>query len=445
MKSKLEIAAVVVGLIMLLAIFSIAVMFWAVDDSTTTWKPFVFDLPKYPEKTGFETGFYLNQVQPILDRRCIACHGCLDSPCLLKMTSYDGLLRGSLARNPNATHLLAEAPIRLNDAPSLRAWRKRGFCTVIDQQGPPEERPGNSVLYRMIAAGTERNQPGFSLKPLEAVYKKVDAHICPCTEQIDDYLSKHPAAGMPFGFPAISQEELGIFSRWIAGGAPGPSAGEMAGKRATAHPEVIQRWEAFLNQEDKRSPLVSRYIYEHVFLATLTFEEAPGEFYRLVRSATPPAPSASNNGQAHSTALPIREIVTARPFDSPYIDGVDSLYYRLQKITSSYVQKSFFVWTLNDQSRLRLQELFFKTAWPSLEHADPGYNSHNPFRVFQAIPARSRSLFLLENSKLIASGMIRGPVCVGNIATYAIKDYFWVFFVDPDSDPSVKDPELGLK
>ena len=41
--------------------------------------------------------------------------------------------------------------------------------------------------------------------------------------------------------------------------------------------------------------------------------------------------------------------------------------------------------------------------------------------------------------------MIRGPVCVGNIATYAIKDYFWVFFVNPDSDPSVKFPELGLK
>lgn len=445
MKSKLEIAAGLVGLAILLAISCIAIMIWGVADSTTTWKPFVFDLPSYPEETGFDDGFYLNQIQPILNRRCIACHGCLDSPCLLEMTSYGGLLRGGLAQNPDASHLFAEALVRLNDAPSLTAWRKRGFCTVIDQQGPSQERPSRSVLYRMIAAGTERNHPGFPLPPLETVYQKIDTHICPCTEKIDDYLFRRPAAGMPFGFPAISQEELGIFSRWIVAGAPGPSAGEMARKSATAHPEVIHRWEAFLNQQDERSPLVSRYIYEHVFLATLTFEEAPGEFYRLVRSATPPAPPIKKNGQAHSTTQPIREIVTARPFDSPYIDGIDKFYYRLQKVTSSYVQKSFFVWSLNTQSRSRLDKLFFKTEWPSLEHANPGYGSHNPFFVFQAIPARSRSLFLLENSKLIASGMIRGPVCVGNIATYAIKDYFWVFFVNPDTDPSVKFPELGLK
>jgi hypothetical protein len=441
MKSKLEIAAGLVGLIILLAVSSIAIMIWWMADSTTTWKPFVFDLPTFPEETGFDDGFYLNQIQPILDRRCIACHGCLDSPCLLKMTSYGGLLRGGRAQNPDANHLFTKAPIRLNDAPSLTAWRKRGFCTVIDQQGPPEERPSRSVLYRMLAAGAERNRPGFPLPLLETVYQKADAHICPCAQKIDDYLSKRPAAGMPFGFPAISQEELGIFSRWIVAGAPGPSAAEMASKRTTAQPEIIQRWETFLNQDDERAPLVSRYIYEHIFLATLAFEEAPGEFYRLVRSATPPT---KKNGKAHSSAPPIREIVTARPLDSPYIDGIDKFYYRLRKVTSSYVQKSFFVWLLNEQSRSRLDELFFKTAWPLLEYAHPGYGSHNPFFIFQAIPARSRSLFLLENSKLISSGMIRGPVCVGNIATYAIKDYFWVFFVNPDSDPSVKFPKLGL-
>ena len=219
----------------------------------------------------------------------------------------------------------------------------------------------------------------------------------------------------------------------------------MAQKSTSAHPDVIHQWESFFNQADQRSPLISRYIYEHVFLATLTFEEAPGEFYRLVRSVTPPAPS-NANAQAASTPSPIREIITARPFDSPYIDGVDKFYYRLQKVTSSYVQKSFLVWSLNDKARLRLDEIFYETVWPANKDIDPGYSSsHNPFLVFDAIPARSRSLFLIENSKLIASGMIQGPVCVGNIATYAIKDYFWVFFVDPDSDPSVKFPELGLK
>ncbi|MDG2382396.1 MAG: fatty acid cis/trans isomerase [Pirellulaceae bacterium] len=445
MKSKLKIAVSLIGLTVLVAILCVVVVFWEVIDSRTSWKPFVFHQPSYPEKTGFDEGFYLNQVQPILDRRCIACHGCLDSPCLLKMTSYEGVLRGGLAKNPDASHLFAESPIRLNDAPSLSAWRKRGFCTVIDQEDPPEQRPGRSVLFRMLAAGATNNQPGFPLSPLEKVYNQVDAHVCPCSQNIDDYLAQRPAAGMPFGFPAISQQELEVFSRWIIAGAPGPSAGEMARKKASAHPEVIRQWEAFLNQEDQRSPLVSRYIYEHVFLATLTFAEAPGEFYRLVRSVTPPVPPNNFNGQSDSNQSPIQEIITARPFDSPYLDGVDKFYYRLQKVTSSCVQKSFFVWSLNDQARARLDELFYKTAWPDNKNTNPGYSSHNPFLVFEAIPTRSRSLFLLENSKLIASGMIRGPVCVGNIATYAIKDYFWVFFVDPDSDPSVKFPELGLK
>ena len=68
-----------------------------------------------------------------------------------------------------------------------------------------------------------------------------------------------------------------------------------------------------------------------------------------------------------------------------------------------------------------------------------------PYHASRAIPARSRAQFLVENSHLIVSGMIRGPVCVGNLATYAIKDNFWVFFVDPEHDPSVLKPELGLQ
>lgn len=93
----------------------------------------------------------------------------------------------------------------------------------------------------------------------------------------------------------------------------------------------------------------------------------------------------------------------------------------------------------------RLDELFIQPEWHKDAPLDPGYVSHNPFEVFRAIPAKQRATFLYENSKMIVSGMIRGPVCVGNLATYAIKDYFWAFLVKPESDPSVLDPELGMK
>ncbi len=253
---------------------------------------------------------------------------------------------------------------------------------------------------------------------------------------------------MPFGLPPLSPDEMQTIAEWITEGAPGPTAEVMARVQKLARPEVVARWEAFFNRDDKRSPLVSRYIFEHVFLATLVFEESPGETFRLVRSTTPPIQAPTDpdaDGKPHVVDSPIHEIITARPFDTPYIDGVDKFYYRLQKETASRAQKSLLVWQLNDASLARLEELFYQVDAVAGKELNPGYASHNPFEVFQAIPTRSRWLFMLENSKLIASGMIRGPVCVGNLATYAIKDNFWVFFVAPDSDPSVLEPELGLQ
>ncbi|MCA9022036.1 MAG: fatty acid cis/trans isomerase, partial [Planctomycetaceae bacterium] len=225
-----------------------------------------------------------------------------------------------------------------------------------------------------------------------------------------------------------------------------PTADAMAPLQKLAQPEVIARWEAFLNQDAKLSPLVSRFIFEHAFLATLHFEESPGEYFRLVRSTTPPIQVKTNaDGESTVVSSPVHEIKTARPYDTPYIPGVEKFYYRLKKVTETRVQKSLFIWQLSDDKLKRLDELFFQVEPVADKSLAPDYPSHNPFEVFQAIPASSRAQFLVENSHLIVSGMIRGPVCVGNLATYAIKDNFWVFFVDPAHDPSVLKPELGLK
>lgn len=446
MKSKVR--YILVLLLLIMAGLMCVKILWRDVRQEAAWQPFVLSPQVYPASTGsvLDGTYYLDKVQPIFNRRCIACHGCLDSPCLLKLTCYEGLMRGARKGNPDGTHLFAEKPVRLIDQASLAAWRNEGFCSVVEQRGPADERPAKSNLYRMLLAGIEHNQPPFDLQPIEPVYKLLDAHVCPCADGIDAYLKQRPTAGMPFGLPALAPDEMQVFSEWITAGAPGPTADVMAAEATLAYPEVIARWEAFLNQADKRSPLVSRYLFEHVFLSTLCFDEAPGEFFRLVRSTTPPIqvnPDADGNPQV--VASPIHEIITARPFDTPYLAGVHKFYYRLQKVTESRVQKSLFVWQLDDTALGRLEELFFQVDAVPGKDLNPDYRSHNPFEIFQAIPARSRSLFLLENSQLIASGMIRGPVCVGNLATYAIKDNFWVFFVDPDSDPSVLKPELGLK
>ncbi|QDT28024.1 fatty acid cis/trans isomerase [Gimesia panareensis] len=440
-----------IGVVLLLLLIAGAIggaILWQQVEQQSAWQPFVLTPNTYPDSTGshIDGNFYLDKIQPIFNKRCIVCHGCLDSPCLLKLTCYEGLLRGARKGNPDGTHLFAEKPVRLYDQPSLAAWREQGFCSVVEQQGPPEERPGKSILFRMLVAGTEHNQPPFDLKSLEPVYQSINKHICPCEQGIDAYLKQRPTAGMPFGMPALSADENQLFSEWITAGSPGPTADAMAKLQKLAHPEVIARWEAFLNQEAKLSPLVSRFIFEHTFLATLHFEESPGEYFRLVRSTTPPIQTKTDEGGKQVVIPnPIHEIKTARPYDTPYLKGVDKIYYRLKKVTETRVQKSLFIWQLSDAKLKRLDELFFQVEPVTGKSLTPGYDSHNPFEVFQAIPARSRAQFLVENSHLIVSGMIRGPVCVGNLATYAIKDNFWVFFVDPAHDPSVLKPDLGLQ
>jgi mono/diheme cytochrome c family protein len=43
---------------------------------------------------------YTTEIQPIFNRRCIACHGCLGSPCNVKLDSFRGVDRGGYGVNP---------------------------------------------------------------------------------------------------------------------------------------------------------------------------------------------------------------------------------------------------------------------------------------------------------------------------------------------------------
>ena len=37
---------------------------------------------------------YEKDIQPILNKRCVACHGCYSAPCQVKLSSYEGFKRG---------------------------------------------------------------------------------------------------------------------------------------------------------------------------------------------------------------------------------------------------------------------------------------------------------------------------------------------------------------
>ena len=64
-------------------------------------------------------------------------------------------------------------------------------------------------------------------------------------------------------------------------------------------------WEAFLNGGTAKERLMSRYLYEHLFLAHLYLRDAPDAHpWRMVRSVTPPGE-------------PVHEIASRRPDDDP--------------------------------------------------------------------------------------------------------------------------------
>ena len=391
---------------------------------------------------------YLAEIQPIFNKRCVACHGCLGSPCNLKLTSFRAAERGALAQNPYSIHLEDYQRTRMDVVQTTAEWRKRGFYSVLSRGGSKLENFNLSLLYQMVEAGTRHNKPGFSRQTLMPIYSRRYKHQCPATpDALEAHLSQNPAAGMPFGLPALDEDEFTALRDWVAAGSPGPTDEELHTAKKANNLAVVLSWENFFNAADKKSQLVARYIFDHVFLATIVLEESPGDFFRLVRSKTPSDKTVRGaNGKDTTVPLPIEIIDTPLPYSDPYAyAGVDRFYYRLDKVTTPIVQKNHFVWRLKLADIDHLKTLFLAPEWDEKAELDAPWGIGNPFLVFQAIPAAARYRFLLENSELIISGITYGPVCLGQTATYAVKDQFWVYFVDPKHDVTVLDPKLGLE
>ncbi|MCG6863336.1 MAG: fatty acid cis/trans isomerase, partial [Chromatiaceae bacterium] len=392
---------------------------------------------------------YKEAVQPIFNRRCIACHGCLGSPCNVKLDSFRGVDRGGFALNPYSSHFGNYPRIDMEAADSTAAWRQRGFYPILARDGAAQKNLDGSLLYQMVAAGM-RLKPGFSRVALDGLRPDRYRAQCAATPTaLSEQLKQHQAVGMPFGLPAISAADFATLKSWVAAGSPGPDQAVRQKALEVANPEAVAAWEAFLNGDDQRTRLVSRYIFQHVFLATIVLTDSPGDQFRLVRSSTPPVRVVKDANASKRVEYPLVEVIgTGLPYDDPYsYAGVDKFWYRLEKRTEPPVQKNHFVWRLAPDDIAHLTRLFAidsGAGWDSDADMDPRYGIENPFYQFAAIPAESRYRFILENSEMMVGGITYGPVCNGQTATYAVKDQFWVFFLDPAHDPSVQDPLLGL-
>lgn len=360
---------------------------------------------------------YQNEVRPVLEKRCIVCHGCYDAPCQLKMTSVEAIKRGA---NPDkvydAERIFAAEPTRMFiDANNEQEWRNKGFHTILnEQQDSAINNLRHSTLYKMLRLKQLNPQPRVG-----KINGTIDLGLnreqsCPTNLDFDEYAEEFPMQGMPFAMPNLSDDEYHVLVKWIAQGLPDDSTATLSESTV----EQIKVWESFLNKKDNKHRLFSRYIYEHLFLGHLYFkDENQRQFFRLVRSLTP-------EGEE------IEEIASIRAFDDP---GVEPFYYRFKYIKSSIVDKSHVVYELSDKRLKRYKELFIDVDYEV--KVLPGYAPEvaaNPIKAFVSLPVKSRYQFLLDDARFFIEGFIKGPVCRGQVALNVIEDNFWVFFTDPD-------------
>lgn len=378
--------------------------------------PVAVTVPKQP--IDFQT-----QIQPLLENRCTACHSCYNAACQLKLDSFEGLDRG-VTQNAvyNGGRLSPMDPTRLFiDAQSTAEWREKDFFSVT--KSSVDGGYNDSLMLQTLFQKMKNPHPVGNFSP------ETDKLTCAVNQkELADYLGDKPLNGMPYGFPALKQHEFDLIAGWLAQGAKGPSSQQQEKLETPNANDIgaINQWEQFLNQNDDKHAITARYLYEHLFLAHIIFEESNTTFYELVRSRTKPG-------------KPIDLIPSLRPYDDP---GVDPFYYRFRKVHSTIVQKTHMVVELDKFMFQRINDLFIKPEWLQPPHK-VGYDpitSANPFITFEQIPPESRYQFLLDNALYTIMTFIHGPVCKGQIALNVIDDHFWVMFLDPDADQSVQNP-----
>ena len=374
--------------------------------STKPLEPVEFDELK--KEISFE-----NEIKPILDKRCVSCHSCYNSPCQLKLSSFEGIQRGATKKNIYENRIKADDPTRLFvDATNEKQWRKKGFFSVLDSM----EESNESIMMQYLF---QKNK-----NPLNLGTYSPESDKLTCVkdkEELTDFFDKNPHKGMPYGFPALKKQEYNLLMTWLKQGAINDRKKQT---ETNLELEQIRKFEDFFNNQNIKYKVSARYIYEHLFLAHISFDDNSGNFYELIRSKTP-------SGQTPQV------IPTRFPYEG--ING--RFYYRFQKIESTIVHKTHMIYKLNNEKLTRYYDLFIKPIWEQKPYL-PIYDTNicaNAMKIFEQIPVSSRYQFLLDDANYIITTFVRGPVCKGQIALNVIQDHFWVMFLDPKYDLSIQD------
>ena len=375
-----------------------------------------------------QTEHFNTVIQPIIENRCVVCHGCYDAPCQLKLESMAGLERGASKAKVYGERLIAAKPsqmlgdLRSRDIKNIKKLRDEGFFPVLNErQQTARANSQGSVFYQMLQLKQQHPLPADKLLDDSFDLSLNRTQQCPTIEEFEQYKNSYPLAGMPYGLPALSSQEHNALSTWLSNGAFMPKLTISQNERA-----MIDKWEKFFNGNGKKQQLVARYLFEHLYLANLYFQQGSQRFFKLVRSKTAPDEQ-------------VEIINTRRPYDNPFDVSASSaiqkrVYYRLVKNNDTIIAKRHMPYRFDLAKLNRLKQLFIDTDYQVTEL--PSYQlklASNPFKTFQAIPTKSRYQFLLDEAQFSIMNFIKGPVCRGQVALNVIEDHFWVTFADPEN------------
>jgi hypothetical protein len=376
------------------------------------------------------TAFYQTKVAPIIEGRCVVCHACYDAPCQLKMSSPEGIERGANKEVVyHGSRILAATPNRLFiDALGAKQWRERGFYPVLNErEQTPSANTQASVLAKMLMLKKQHPLPEEKLLDEHFDVSIDRSQQCPTLAEFGGYAKSQAFGGMPYALPELTDTEHNTLMSWIDSGAYMPARAPIT----EAQQQAVDSLEQFLNSDSLKMRLSARYIYEHLFSSHLYFSKItePGTqptFFNLVRSKTP-------SGQD------IDVIASRRPFDDP---GVERVYYRLQPVMSSIVNKTHQPYAIHKELTDKWQKWFVDADYSVTEL--PSYKPNvaaNPLTAFTQLPENARYRFMLERAQNTIMGYIKGPVCRGQVALNVINDRFWVYFVKPQvvDSPKISD------
>ena len=381
--------------------------------------PTRFDQPQAPAPGGVS---YRADVAPILQQRCVVCHGCYDAPCQIKLGAWEGIARGgSKLVVYDADRLSEAAPTRLFvDAQLPSQWRDKGFFPVLNERAPtPEANLAASVLYRSLALKQQHPLPAQPVLGEGFDFSLDRANACPRVEQYDAF-----AAAIAAGRHALRPARAERRARWAssrAGSRPVRPMKAICRCRRCSGPQV-RHWEAFLNGASNKERLMSRYLFEHLFLGHLHFDADP-DAPALPAGALEHAAGPAGADHRHAPALrrPRRAGVLV-----PAANPSARRCWPRRTCPTHWARRA---WTSTAQWFLAAG--FEVGALPSyaIEVAS------NPFVAFRELPVDARYRFLLDEAQFFIMNFIKGPVCRGQMAVDVIEDHFWVFFVDPRAEP----------